>query len=41
MTLEQVEKIYAKWLGDHDLVSLRTVLTAVTANLLMESDEPV
>jgi hypothetical protein len=41
MTLAQVEQVYAKWLGDHDLVPLRTVLAAVTANLIMGSDEPV
>ncbi len=41
MTLAQVEQVYAKWLGDHDLVPLRTVLAAVTANLIMGSNEPV
>jgi hypothetical protein len=41
MTLAQVEQVYAKWLGDHDLVPLRTVLAVVTANLIMRSDEPV
>jgi Domain of unknown function (DUF3854) len=41
MTLAQVEQVYAKWLGDHDLVRLRTVLAAVTANLIMGSNEPV
>jgi hypothetical protein len=41
MTLAQVEQVHAKWLGDHDLVPLRTVLAAVTANLIMGSNEPV
>jgi hypothetical protein len=41
MTLEQVEKIYSKWLGDHDLVPLRTALAVYAANMIVESEEPV
>jgi len=41
MTLAQVEKIYAKWLGDHDLVPLRTALAVYAANMIMGSEKPV